>query len=163
MSKERENRIARSDNFKKINKYVAKINSTEKMSAAAKKKARAECLHRRGKDFTLVRKDPKVPGEPVTWSCKTCGARIVLNKMSEADLQKSIDNVYQACNLIKISLRPNDSERDRTTMEMIIKMMFQLDMYIMPLYKAALSSNGNRREKSDRRMSGGVSWERSGI
>lgn len=163
MSKEHENRIARSDNFKKINKYVAKINSTEKMSAAAKKKAQAECLHRHGKDFTLVRKEAKIPGEPVTWYCKTCGAKIALNKMSEEELQKSIDNVYQACNLIKISLRPNDSERDYNTMHIITDMMFQLDMSIMPLYKAALSSNGNRREKSDRRMSGGISWEKSGI
>ena len=149
------------DNYKAMVKVIKKINDNEKLGNAARKKARAQCMHKRGNNFTLVRQEAKVPGEPVTWACKTCGAKIMLQRISEKDLQSAVDTVYQACNMVKVSLR-DESEKDRHYKEMICDLMFKLDSYIVPLYKAAVSSNGNRKRDRDDRRRSSIDWESSG-
>lgn len=152
-----------SDNSKEIAKKIQRVREIDKKSALSKKLICAECLHRKNGSYALVRSDNRGPGGGTEWHCKNCGAKIELKQIDQKELLKAIDTVYQACNMVKLTARPDVSEKDASLVKMVSDMMFRLDAYLPQMYQAALSNKGaNHDRKNGRKNGSNIMWGTAG-
>lgn len=149
------------DNSKSIAKQFQKIKEIDKKTALSRKRLSAECLHRKNGQYALVRKDGR-DGAPTEWHCRICGAKIELRQIDQKKLQDAVDTVYQACNMIKLTARPDVSEKDASLIKMVSDIMFRIDAYLPSMYQAALSAKSNNKGERKGSRGGNVVFEHYG-
>lgn len=129
-------------------KYMDAIGKNEKSNQHRKLKARAICTHTKAPfDPALqFRKDDRDPNK-VTWVCRFCGEPVDLRRLDDAELDKAIETVAQACNLVK--LFTSDSEADqRLVSDYIADIQFKTRAVLKQAYKSALSSSGRQQNRN---------------
>lgn len=139
-------------------KYMGAISKNEKATQHRKLKARAICTHTKAPfDPALqFRKDDRDPNK-VTWVCRFCGEPVDLRRLDDAELDKAIETVAQACNLVK--LFASDSEADQKLLtEYISDIQFKTRAVLKQAYKTALNSSGRQRNRGQNRHRSEVSW-----
>jgi RNase P subunit RPR2 len=139
-------------------KYMDAIGKNEKATQHRKLKARAICTHTKAPfDPALqFRKDDRDPNK-VTWVCRICGEPVDLRRLEDAELDKAIETVAQACNLVK--LFASDSESDQKLVsEYISDIQFKTRAVLKQAYKTALNSSGRQQNRNQNRRRSEVSW-----
>jgi hypothetical protein len=144
-----------------IKKQSEELDKQEKHFGKYKEELKAKCTHTRNGELTLVpKKDGNKDGELV-YVCKQCRKVLRFSRIDENDLQKSIDLIDQAIDIIKASANTNN-ENDDEMVKRMAKVQYRLRNDIMPYYKAATSRNNRGNKNRDNNNDGGA-WGKANI
>lgn len=140
-----------------IRKEIEDVTKQERTLDKIKETLKCQCTHTKKGDFTLVRKS----GEERKWICKQCQKIIAIERIDENELQKAIDIIDNAIDVIKLSTDTGRDD-DAKVVEKVGKMQYRLRNEILPFYKAAVQKNkgGQRRDKEQSSNSG---WNKPNI
>ena len=138
---------------KTIKNNMSDIRNVEHITAKEKLKWRCKCQHvdESGKAviFRSDNKHSEYTGNPL-FVCRLCGSYLDIGEITEEDLEKAMDTVCRAADIIKLRLRPNQSEDDQENYKTMWKLQFMLKSNkFSDLFRAA-----RRRNKNNRRSSG---------
>lgn len=139
---------------KNIKNGMSDIRNVEKITAKEKIKLRCKCQHCDDSGHTMLFRSENlksdITGNPL-FCCRLCGAYIDIGEIADDELTRSIDTICRTANVIKMRLRPKQSEDDKEAYKLTWRIQYVLSngKYV-DLYKAA-----RRRGKNKQRRSGG--------
>jgi RNase P subunit RPR2 len=153
MSKKRN---SRGDN-QAISKYVEKIATIEKGLSHRHLRARALCTHTKEPMNPALSFREDAEAGKMIWTCRICGQKIDLTRISDAKLEDAIATINQACDLIKIMSTGNEKDT-KLVEEVIADIQMKTNAYLMEAYKAALNSSNKRSNRSNGRRETRSAW-----
>lgn len=139
---------------KVIKNNMNDIRNVEKVTAKEKLKIRCQCQHtdESGKTMMFASHEKKSPytGAPL-FVCRLCGQYVDISEITEEELDKSIDTIARAAEIIKIRLRPERSDEDKKAYKRDVKVLYMMRSgQFMDLFKAARKrTKGNNRSNRD--------------
>lgn len=139
---------------KVIKNNMSDIRNVEKITAKEKLKLRCKCQHvdENGKTV-LFRAEGQNSKSPITGNplfvCRLCGSYLDIQEITEEQLDEAIDTISRAANIVKMRLRPNQSDDDLDNYKAMWKTQYLLlSGKFTDLFKAA------RRRSNKKRSSG---------
>lgn len=134
---------------KVIKNNMTDIHNVEKVTAKEKLKLRCKCQHidESGKAVLFKSNDKKsdITGAPL-FVCRLCGSYIDISELTEDELNKSIDNVCRAIDIVKMRLNSEKSEADHENYKTVWRIQYTLKSgKLTDLFKAA--RNRNKKNK----------------
>lgn len=154
---DREDKRNRANLNQAYQKYIEDLSAVEHKVSHKRLKARALCTHT--KEPLQPALEPKRNGDKVTWVCKFCGEEMSLKKLSDQELNETVQKINQICDMIKIM--NTGSKSDRELIEKVIAdVQLKVNAYLIPAYRAALQTSAKRHLRNNRgnRRRGGMEW-----
>lgn len=139
---------------KEIKNGMNDIRNVEKVTVKEKLKLRCKCQHTDESGKTVLFRSGSEKS-PITdnnlFVCKICGAYLDIGEITEEELERSIDTICRAADIIKMRLRTSQSEEDHENFKTVWRIQYMLKSgKFKDLFTAA-----RRRNKNNNRRSGG--------
>ncbi len=134
-----------------IKNNMTDIRNVEKIATKEKLKLRCKCQHvdesGRAVLFRADGQKSDITDHPL-FVCRLCGSYLDIQEISEDELNRAIDTICRASDIIKMRLMPEKSEDDLKNYTKVWKNQYFIKDRFADLFKAA-------RRRANRRRSGG--------
>lgn len=146
------------DNKKGLNKIPKEvkngmndIRNVEKVTVKEKLKLRCKCQHTDESGKTVLFRSGSETS-PVTGNhlfvCKICGAYLDIGEITDEELERAIDTICRAADVIKMRLRTSQSEEDHESFKTVWRIQYMLKSgKFKDLFTAARRRNKNNNRR----------------
>lgn len=136
---------------KMIRNDMQDIRNIERITTKEKLRLRCKCQHVdeqfKPAVFRADGQKSDVTGHPL-FVCRLCGAYLDLQEITEDDLNNAMDVMCRASEVIKLRLRPDKSEGDRSSLKKVWKFEYFMKSQFADLFKSARHRQNSRRSNS---------------
>lgn len=147
-----------------IKKEVDQVSKQERDLTKLRESLKSACTHTKKGELTLVKSNRGGQEGSANYICKQCQKDIVISRLSEAQIDESIDILDRMIDTIKISADPNRDD-DEKMIKQMAKIQYRLRNEVRAFYNASLKKNsgGNRNNRRNNNRDNTGGWNRPNV